>query len=194
MLAAVSGRRGLMQVVATRVNGAKLVELDRMEDERGFFARLHCDREFAALGLPPHIVQTSLSQTRRRGMLRGLHFQLAPSREGKVVRCLRGRVFDVVLDLRPDSPSYLQHDGAELANGRGLYLPPGCAHGFQALEDDCLILYQMSDDYRPDLAAGVRWNDPAFAIAWPISNPTINERDRGYPDFDARLVAAFKGY
>lgn len=183
-----------MQFHELPINGAKILEITRHEDARGYFARLHCDREFMDAGLPTRFVQTSLSLTRKSGVLRGLHFQQGPSREGKLVRCLSGRIFDVVLDLRPDSSTFLKHSAVELSDGRGLFLPPGCAHGFLTLQSESLVLYQMSDAHRDDLACGVRWNDPKFAIEWPIKNPSMNARDSTYPDFDVRLVARFAGY
>jgi dTDP-4-dehydrorhamnose 3,5-epimerase len=153
--------------------------------------RLHCEREFAAHGLPARMVQTSLSRSQRRGTVRGMHFQWPPSREGKLVRCVRGRIHDVVIDLRPDSPTYARHIVVDLAasDARALFVPAGLAHGFQSLEDDVEVLYQMTDYYEPTLAAGVRWNDPAFGIDWPIVDATLSERDAAYPDFDAEAFA-----
>ena len=174
-----------MIIQATSVEGVHEVALEPHVDERGSFSRIFCRREFESAGLIGEVAQSSLSETRRRGTLRGLHYQVHPSREAKVVRCVRGSIFDVALDLRPDSPTYLRHHGAELSdeNGRGLYIPPGCAHGFQTLTDDVLVLYFMSDHYQPGLGRGVRWDDPAFGIRWPIENPLLLDRDRDYPDF-----------
>ena len=177
---------------ATRIAGAYEVDLDPHEDERGFFARTWCAREAAALGLPDRIVQASVSHNARRGTLRGLHFQWPPSREGKLVRCERGAVHDVLVDLRPDSASFLAHIALRLEAGPGnaLYVPPGVAHGFQVLEDDTRVGYLMSDFHAPELAGGVRWDDPAFGVAWPLPVTVISPRDRDYPDFDADAHAA----
>jgi dTDP-4-dehydrorhamnose 3,5-epimerase len=168
------------------IAGAWLIEIDPQADARGHFARLWCRDEFAAHGIVMEVVQASVSHNRRAGTLRGLHWQRAPSLEAKLVRCQRGRVHDVIVDVRPGSPSYLQHAALVLdsAAHNAAYVPPGCAHGFQTLEDDCEVVYLMSDVYRPDLATGVRHDDPAFGIAWPLPVSTIADRDRAYPDFD----------
>lgn len=165
--------------------GAVAVELERREDPRGFFARTFCRDEFAAHGLATSFVQCNVSWNERRGTLRGMHFQKAPSLEGKLVRCTAGAIWDVLLDLRPDSASYGRWEGVELtaANHTALYIPPGFAHGFQTLTDGAEVFYQMTDLYAPDLASGVRWNDPAFGIAWPIADPILSERDAAYPSF-----------
>ena len=175
------------------LRGGYVIELERFEDDRGFFARLCCERELEQQGIAVPMVQTSISVTRRRGTLRGLHFQIPPSREGKLIRCLRGRIHDVIVDLRPRSPTFKQHFALELDSTalRALYAPPGMAHGFQTLEDDCLVLYQMNDYYAPQLGRGVRWNDPQLGIRWPLPDPEMNERDRGYPDLSMELVSGF---
>lgn len=177
---------GPMQFSNLSLSGAKLVRIERSRDERGFFARTHCAHEFEAAGLPAGFVQSSISYNAAAGTIRGLHFQWAPSREGKLVRCLRGAVHDVLLDLRPDSPSFLQHEPVELTqdNRDAVYIPPGIAHGFQSLREHCELLYQMTDYHQPELASGVRWNDGAFRIAWPLAVTAISERDNSYPDFD----------
>jgi dTDP-4-dehydrorhamnose 3,5-epimerase len=177
---------------ATPIDGVRVVELERLEDERGYFARTWCRQEFAGAGIADDMVQMSVSHNAAAGTLRGMHFSWVPSREAKLVRCTRGQVFDVVLDLRPTSPSFLQHYGVVLAddNGRSLYIPQGVAHGFQTLVEDCDVLYMMSDFYRPELADGVRFDDPQFGIAWPRPVSRIAERDRDYPDFDASRHAA----
>jgi dTDP-4-dehydrorhamnose 3,5-epimerase len=167
--------------------GAALVKMQRHEDERGFFARSVCVEEFRAHGLQGAFVQSSISWNRRRGTMRGLHFQWPPSREAKLVRCLRGAIYDVVLDLRPQETTYLEHFAAVLDenNRSALFIPSGLAHGFQTLADDSEVLYQMTDFHAPELAAGVRWDDPAFAIQWPIGQPlVIASRDAAYADFD----------
>lgn len=167
------------------VAGAFLVRMERREDERGYFARLWCRDEFAAQGIEVNMVQASVSHNRAAGTVRGLHYSELPSREGKLVRCARGRVFDVIVDLRPDSPSYLRHHAVLLdaQGGDALYVPPQVAHGFQTLEADTDVHYMMSDFYRPELARGVRYDDPVFGIVWPLPVSVIAPRDREYRDF-----------
>jgi dTDP-4-dehydrorhamnose 3,5-epimerase len=162
------------------------VRLDRKQDARGFFARTFCVNEFAAAGLATAAVQASVSYNERRGTVRGMHFQWPPSREDKLVRCVRGSVFDVLLDLRPDSPTYLQHRALALDedNRDAVFIPHGVAHGFQTLADRTEVLYQMTDFFAPEINAGVRWDDPAFAISWPLSEIVISERDAACADFD----------
>jgi dTDP-4-dehydrorhamnose 3,5-epimerase len=176
----------------TSLSGAFLVEIDRREDERGFFARLWCREEFAAHGIAIDIVQASVSHNVIAGTLRGMHFQRLPSREAKLVRCERGRVHDVIVDLRPKSATFAQHFAVTLdARSRNaLYIPPGFAHGFQTLKDNSDVVYMMSDFYRPDLADGVRFDDPAFGIHWPLPVTCIAERDRSFPDFEPALHLA----
>jgi dTDP-4-dehydrorhamnose 3,5-epimerase len=169
------------------LSGAALVKMERHCDERGFFARSVCVEEFQAHGLPAAFVQSSVSWNRRRGTVRGMHFQWPPSREGKLVRCLRGAIHDVLLDLRPAEPTYLRYCAVVLDqdNRDAVFIPSGVAHGFQTLADDSEVLYQMTDVQAPALAAGVRWNDPAFDIRWPIaSGIVIAHRDATYADFD----------
>ena len=176
-----------MRFEVLAVQQAFLVRLEPTVDVRGFFARTFCIQEFAEAGLPTQAVQASISFNTKRGTLRGMHFQWPPSREGKLVRCLRGAVFDVLLDLRPDSPTYLRHASVQLdqENRDAVFIPHGVAHGFQTLSDSTEMLYQMTDVYAPALAAGVRWNDPTFAIDWPISTGLVmSARDAHYPDFD----------
>ena len=165
--------------------GAWLIGLEPHEDERGFFARLWCAEEFGARGLETDVAQTSMSYNRRRGTLRGMHWQAAPHEETKVVRCLRGALYDVIIDLRPESATFTHHFAVELTAGNrlALYIPRGFAHGFQTLEDDTEVLYQMSVPYSPDHGRGVRWDDPAFGIRWPIVPPVMLARDGTYPDF-----------
>lgn len=176
-----------MRLTPLAMAGVVLVEPEPAVDERGLFARTYCRREFEQHGIHGDLVQTSVSWNARRGTLRGLHLQLAPSAEGKLVRCVRGCVVDVVLDLRAHSATYLQHVAIELDAGtrRAIFIPPGCAHGFQTLADDTELLYCMTDYYQPELASGVRWNDPAFGIVWPVPDPILSPRDAGYPDFDS---------
>jgi dTDP-4-dehydrorhamnose 3,5-epimerase len=175
-----------MRFEALDVSGAALIKLERHTDQRGFFARSACAREFRARGLPGAFVQSSISWNRRRGTVRGMHFQWPPSREAKLVRCVRGAIYDVMLDLRPSAPTYLRHRGVRLDqdNRDAVFIPAGVAHGFQTLTDDCDVLYQMTEAYAPELASGVRWNDPAFGISWPITGAIIiADRDAAYPDF-----------
>lgn len=182
-----------MRFEALPIDQAMLVRIEPQADPRGYFARIFCAREFAAAGLPTEAVQSSLSYNARRGTVRGMHFQWPPSQEGKLVRCIRGGLFDVLLDLRPASPTYLRHAAVRLDtdNRDAVYIPPGVAHGFQTLVDATEVLYQMTDAYAPDLAAGVRWNDPQFAIDWPItSDLVIADRDASYPDFERRAFEA----
>jgi dTDP-4-dehydrorhamnose 3,5-epimerase len=183
-----------MKFSATCIQGCNRVQLERHEDSRGFFARTWCSDEFRRAGLPGTIVQCSTSYNRKAGTLRGMHFQLPPSQEGKLVRCIRGEIFDAVVDLRSDRESYLNKVTILLNDTEraALYIPPGCAHGFQALVDDTEVLYMMTDDYEPALSRGFRWDDPVFDIDWPISNPIINERDASYADFDESAVSAWQ--
>ena len=170
----------------TPIVGAFVVRPEPQADERGFFARLWCREEFAKHGIAAGIEQSSVSVNPRAGTLRGMHFSWAPALEGKLVRCGRGRVFDAIVDLRPSSPSFLKHYERELdaPSYSALYVPPGVAHGFQTLADDCEVVYMMTDVYRPELAAGVRYDDPVFGLRWPLAVTAIADRDRGYPDFD----------
>jgi dTDP-4-dehydrorhamnose 3,5-epimerase len=170
-----------------------MIELDRKEDARGFFARLWCREEFAAQGIAIDIVQASVSHNTQAGTLRGMHFQFPPSREAKVVRCERGCVYDVIVDMRPDSETFTHYYGVTLddKNRSALYVPAGFAHGFQTLEANTDVVYMMSDFYRPDVSDGVRFDDPAFGIQWPSQVTRIAERDRNYPDFErARYINA----
>lgn len=174
-----------MRFTELGVRGAWLVTPERAGDERGFFARTWCAREFAAHGLTSWLAQASVSWNHRAGTLRGLHYQAAPREEAKIVRCTAGRLWDVVLDLRPGSPTFLRHAAVELsaADHAAVYVPEGCAHGFLTLTDATEVLYQISEFHAPEHARGVRWDDPAFAIAWPMVPRVIAERDRRYPDF-----------
>jgi len=175
-----------MRFAPLQIEGAVAVTIERRADERGFFARTFCVREFAEQGLPQHVVQCSVSFNERRGTVRGLHFQWPPSTECKLVRCVRGALYDVLLDLRPESPTYLQHAAVELDadSYKAVFIPTGVAHGFQTLQDHTEIYYQMTDFYAPELSAGVRWNDSAFGIRWPLEVSKISQQDRDYPDFD----------
>ena len=169
----------------TAVAGVVVVEPEPASDARGFFARLHCPEDFARAGHAFVPAQTSLSHNARAGTLRGLHYQAAPHAETKLVRITRGRAFDVVVDLRPDSPTHRGWTGVELdaANTRAVLIPEGVAHGFLTLEDDTDVLYQIAPAYTPGHDRGVRWNDPAFAVAWPFAPLVISDRDAAYPDY-----------
>ena len=169
----------------TELKGAFLIEPDRKEDARGFFARTWCVEEFKAHGLDPRVVQCNISFNKKKGTLRGMHWQVAPHPEAKLVRCTMGALWDVIIDLRPASPTYQQHLGVELTpeNRKMLFIPEGFAHGFQTLADNTEVFYQMSEFFAADCARGLRWNDPAFGIAWPPGERIINERDNNYPDF-----------
>jgi dTDP-4-dehydrorhamnose 3,5-epimerase len=167
----------------TSLDGIWMIELERREDARGFLARTYCEQEFAAQGLNTHWPQCNLTRTQHRGMVRGLHYQADPKPEIKLIRCSAGKVFDVVVDVRRDSSTFGRWEGFELdaAGGRSLYVPGGFAHGFQCLADGCEMFYQMSEFYFSDLARGVRWNDPAIAIRWPLGDAVLSERDQNLP-------------
>jgi dTDP-4-dehydrorhamnose 3,5-epimerase len=169
--------------------GAYVVEIEPIEDERGSFARTWCRREFRTLGLNTLVEQTGTSLNLRKGTLRGMHYQAVPHEEVKLVRCTRGAIYDVIVDLRIDSPSFCRWFAQELTpdNGKMLYVPGGFAHGFQTLVDQSEVSYQISEAYRPELARGVRWNDPVFRIEWPISDPILSERDGNFPDFSVNF-------
>jgi dTDP-4-dehydrorhamnose 3,5-epimerase len=175
-----------MRFVDTQLPGARVIELDQIVDERGFFARSWCVREFEAHGLNPRLVQCNVSFTTKKGTLRGMHYQGAPHEEAKLVRCTKGAIYDVIVDLRPHAATFCQWIAVELTaeNRRSLYVPEGFAHGFQTLTDDCEVFYQMSEFHVPEAARGVRWNDPCFAIEWPMPAPILSARDMAYEDFD----------
>jgi dTDP-4-dehydrorhamnose 3,5-epimerase len=177
-----------MRFMQTPLPGAWVIELDRLGDERGWFARTFDADEFRARRLDPTIVQCNASFNARCDTVRGMHYQAEPHGESKLVRCVRGVIFDVAVDVRPQSPTYRRWHGVELSseNARALYIPAGLAHGFQTLTDDCEVVYQMGHAYVPEAARGVRWDDPALAIEWPEprGERTISEKDRGYPDLE----------
>jgi dTDP-4-dehydrorhamnose 3,5-epimerase len=166
-----------------KLAGVWTVQLELREDERGFLARTYCEDEFAARGLNTRWPQCNLTLTRWKGMVRGLHYQAEPKPEIKLIRCCAGAVWDVLADLRPDSPTHGQWQAFELTgqNRLSLYVPGGLAHGFQCLEDNCELFYQMSEFYHADLARGVRWSDPKLKIRWPIPDAVLSERDRNLP-------------
>jgi dTDP-4-dehydrorhamnose 3,5-epimerase len=169
----------------TKLERAYIIDLERREDHRGFFSRAWCQGEFEDHGLNPRIVQTNIGFTLKKGGLRGMHFQVAPKQEAKTVRCTMGAIFDVVIDLCLDSPTFKQWFGLELTaeNRRMLYVPEGCAHGYQTLRDNTEIQYQTSEFYSAGHARGVRFDDPAFGIEWPLLITSISDADRTWPDF-----------
>lgn len=170
----------------TKLIGAYLIETEPLTDDRGFFARTFCEQEFAAKGLKTHFVQCNISFNHKKGTLRGMHYQIAPYPEAKLVRCTKGAIYDVIIDIRPDSPTFKQWIAADLTadNRRQLYIPEGFAHGFQTLEDNSEVFYQMAEFYHPESARGIRWNDPAFGIKWPpADHRIISPRDSAYEDF-----------
>jgi dTDP-4-dehydrorhamnose 3,5-epimerase len=172
-----------MKFSPTKLPGVWIVDLEKREDERGFFARSWCQREFEQHGLNPRLVQCSVSFNLKNGTLRGMHYQIAPHEEAKLVRCTRGAIYDVAVDLRPASPTHKRWLGMELTadDGRALYIPEGFAHGFQTLSDNTEVFYQMSEFYHPESVRGIRWNDPQFAILWPVASKIISPHDQDLP-------------
>jgi dTDP-4-dehydrorhamnose 3,5-epimerase len=168
-----------------KLKGAFIIDIDPHEDERGFFARSWCADEFKQHGLDPRLAQCNISFNKKRGTLRGMHYQAEPFPEAKLVRCTMGAIYDVVIDLRSGSPTFKQWSAVEMTaeNRRALYIPEGLAHGFQTLVDNTEVLYQMGEFFHPECARGVRWNDPAFAVEWPRDISIISSRDQGYLDF-----------
>jgi dTDP-4-dehydrorhamnose 3,5-epimerase len=177
-----------MHFTETKLKGAFILEPEFLKDERGFFARTWCRHEFEAHGLTTIFVQGNISFNHKRGTLRGMHYQVEPHAEAKLVRCTMGAIYDVILDLRPDSATFKQWLAVELTaeNRRLLFIPPGLAHGFQTLEDNTEVLYQMSEDYHPECARGVRWDDKIFGIKWPIECKTISINDNAYEGFESQ--------
>ncbi len=170
----------------TKLAGAFIIDIEEISDERGFFARSWCQREFEEHGLDHELAQCSISFNKMRGTLRGMHYQVSPYEEGKVVRCISGAIYDVIVDLRPQSATFKQWITVELtaANRRMIYVPPGVAHGFQSLVDDTEVFYQVSEFYSQEASRSVRWDDPGFGIEWPyVERRVISERDRNLPDF-----------
>jgi dTDP-4-dehydrorhamnose 3,5-epimerase len=174
-----------MLFTETRLSGAYIIELERVNDERGFFARAFCRQQFEQHGLNSSVAQCNISFNRKKGTLRGMHYQVAPYSEAKLVTCVAGSIYDVIIDLRAESATYRQWLAVELsASARSmLYIPEGFAHGFQTLEDNTEVFYQMFQFYEPAAGRGVRWDDPAFGIKWPEGPRTLSERDKSYPDF-----------
>jgi len=183
-----------MQFTETAINGAYLVDIKKIEDERGFFGRTFCSKEFEEMGLKGNMLQTNMSSNPIKGTLRGLHMQLQPFSECKLVRCTRGSIFDVLVDLRPESETYLDWFGVELTatSGRMLYIPEGCAHGYITLEPDTDVMYQVSQRYAPQAERGFLWNDPAFNIQWPIAPELISVKDQSHPVFNETALKAYQ--
>jgi dTDP-4-dehydrorhamnose 3,5-epimerase len=186
----------------TKLGGAFILDLERREDERGYFARAFCQHEFEEHGLKPVIAQSNVAFNRRRGTMRGMHFQYPPAAETKLVRCTRGAIFDVIVDLRPESDTYLQHVGVELTadNGRALYVPERFAHGYQVLEDATETSYQVGEFYTPEAEGGLHYDDPALGISWPLTVAEISDKDRVWaflvdvePEVKARMTLAQVG-
>ena len=169
----------------TKLKGAFLIEVQKFEDDRGFFGRTFCQKEFQKYGLNPNVSQANVSYNKKKGTLRGMHYQAAPYEEIKLVRCTRGAICDVIIDMRPESPTFRQWTYAELRadNYLMLYVPEGFAHGFQTLEDDTEVIYQVSQFYTPGSERGIRYDDPVFKIAWPLAVQVISEKDRNWPDY-----------
>ncbi|MFB2881780.1 dTDP-4-dehydrorhamnose 3,5-epimerase [Floridanema aerugineum] len=185
-----------MRFIPTSLIGAYIIEPEKVEDDRGFFARVWCQQEFAEHNLDPNIVQSSISFNKKRGTLRGMHLQLPPFAETKLVRCTQGAIYDVIVDLRPDSETYLNWTAVELTaeNRKTLYIPKGFAHGFQTLEDNTEIFYQMSEFYSSESARGFRWNDPIFKIDWREEVTVISDRDRTYPDYTPEVLSKLQSF
>ncbi|MEC0133031.1 MULTISPECIES: dTDP-4-dehydrorhamnose 3,5-epimerase [Paenibacillus] len=175
-----------MKFLETPLKGAYLIEIEPHQDERGFFARTFCKEEFIKHDLKDDFLQCNVSFNHRRGTVRGMHYQVKPFEETKLIRCTRGAIYDVIIDLCQTSDTYLRWYAIELNenNGRMLYVPEGFAHGFQTLEDNTEVFYQMSEFYHPDCATGVRWDDPTFGIRWPLTNYIMNDKDRNYPNWN----------
>jgi dTDP-4-dehydrorhamnose 3,5-epimerase len=174
-----------MKFIGIPLQGARIIEIEPVTDERGFFARTWDAQEFSSQGLNPNLAQCSVSFNKRKGTLRGMHYQEQPFAEAKLVRCCAGAIYDVIVDLRRASPTHRKWIAVELSasNRKMLYVPEGVAHGFQTLTDEVEVSYQISEVYTPESARGVRWNDPLFAIHWPISDPIVSERDGTFPDY-----------
>ncbi len=170
----------------TKLKGAFIIEIQKLEDERGFFGRAWCQKEFEAHGLNPNMCQINTSYTKKKGTIRGLHYQIDPYQEAKFIRCTRGRIFDIMIDLRPDSPTFMQWIGNELSSDgyKMVYVPENFAHGILSLEDNSEVYYPVTQFYTPGAERGIRWNDPAFDIKWPIEVEIVSEKDNSHPDFD----------
>lgn len=183
-----------MKFTETKLKGAYIIELEKLADERGYFARTWCQKEFLDHGLDVDLVQCNVSQNPRKGTLRGMHYQDPPHAETKLVRCTRGAIFDAIVDLRPDSETFLEWIAAELTadNGKMMYIPKGFAHGFQTLEENSMVFYQVSEFYAREYCRGVRWNEPRLKIPWPHEVAVISPQDRGWGDLNFEKLAPLK--
>lgn len=172
-----------MKFIKTDLEPAHVIELDEFNDHRGMFARIHCENEFKEHGLASHMVQTNMSITNKKGTLRGMHYQVEGAEEDKLVRCVKGKVLDVIIDVRKGSPTFGKHFKVELSedNRKAIYVPKGFAHGILALSDDAVLVYHVSQFYTPGKEKGIRWNDPFFNIEWPVEEPILSEKDANHP-------------
>lgn len=179
-----------MQFTQTKLKGAFIIDLEQKSDNRGFFARTFCAKEFAEQGLKPTVAQGNSSFNYQQGTLRGMHYQVAPATETKLVRCIQGAIYDVIIDIRPDSPTYMKHEGVELTaeNRRSLYVPEMFAHGYQTLTDNAEVIYQVGEFYTPGYEKGLRYDDPAFGIKWPLPVSVISEKDKDWPLMKSLIV------
>lgn len=179
-----------MTFTETKIKGAYLIDIKKISDDRGFFGRAYCKKEFDRLGITNEVVQVNVSSNNKKGTFRGLHMQVAPAEETKLVRCTRGSIFDVLVDLRPESETFLHWTGVTLNSKEFnmLYVPKGCAHGYLTLEDDTDVMYQVTEYYTPEAERGFRWNDPTFNISWPIEPLVISAKDESQPFFHPDLL------
>lgn len=179
-----------MKFIQTKLKGVYIIELELIKDERGFFSRSFCHKEFEKMGVDFTVVQSNISYNKKKGTLRGLHYQNYPYEEAKLVSCIRGAIYDVIVDLQHDSPTYCQWFAVELSaqSYKMLYVPKGFAHGFQTLENNTVVFYQMSEFYHPERARGVRWDDPVFEIRWPIERLIVSSKDQSYKPFKVGMV------
>lgn len=170
----------------TNIRGVYIIESELLVDERGFFARSFCKEEFQKHGLETEIRQCNISYNKKKGTLRGMHYQVSPFEEAKIVSCTQGSIYDVIVDVRRDSPTYLSWQAEKLSpdSYRSIFVPKGCAHGFQTLEDNCTVYYQMGEYYHPECAKGIRWNDPSIGMVWPVNTMIISEKDKNYRNFE----------
>lgn len=173
-----------MKFVTTEFLGLYLIEYEKLEDERGFFARTFCQEKFHEQGINTQIIQCSISYNRQKGTLRGMHYQIPPFEEAKLVRCVKGAIYDLVIDLRPASMTYKKWVAFELSAHNSLYIPKGFAHGFLTLEKDTEVFYQISEKFSPEHARGIRWNDPTFSLSWPLPISVISQKDQNYPNYE----------
>ncbi|WP_291571673.1 dTDP-4-dehydrorhamnose 3,5-epimerase [Clostridium sp. UBA4548] len=172
----------------TKLKGAYIIEIEPIEDERGFFARSWCKEEFESIGLNPNLKQCNISYNKHKGTIRGMHFQTAPYEEAKLVRCIRGAIYDVIIDLREHSETFMKWIGVEITaeNRKALYIPEGFAHGFQTIEENSEVFYQMSESYHAEHAAGIKWNDTTFGIEWPLPIISISDKDNSFQSFKVK--------